>query len=64
MSKFSEFAARNTGPQEPEHIVIDGSFGCQTCFEQVDEAKFYHADKMLVWICSHDHKSYIEEFNL
>lgn len=63
--KFSDFIAHSSQRAEaPEGIQIDGAFGCQTCYEQVDEAEYFPVEKILKWKCSESHISYIEEFIL
>lgn len=41
---------------------IDINANCQTCFERVDEGKFFPSTRLLVWVCSSGHKSYIEDW--
>lgn len=62
-SKFSEFLT-GRGDIEPEFMEVEGSFGCQLCFQQVDQAKYYPLDQILIWECPSGHKSYAEEFVL
>lgn len=45
-------------------VPVDGSFVCMACDEQVDEAEYFPVEKILVWVCSKEHKSAIENFNL
>jgi hypothetical protein len=63
MSKFSKLVAER-GDDAPVGTLIDGSFGCQVCHEQVDEAKYYVRERVLLWRCSQKHESFIEEFML
>ncbi len=48
----------------PQGIVIDGTFVCMTCGECCDEAEYFPVEKILVWLCSNEHRSAIEGFNL
>jgi hypothetical protein len=51
--------------EEPAHsVIIDGSFVCMTCEEICDEALLFPVEKVLVWYCTDEHKSEIENFNL
>lgn len=63
MSKFDEFLAK-TEEERPRGMEIGGSFVCQTCYEQVEEAEWFQPERLLVWDCSQGHKSYIEGFSL
>lgn len=61
--KYSEFA--KASPQtKPEGVVIDGTFGCQRCQEQANEAEWFVNEKILQWSCPDGHLSYIEDFVL
>ncbi len=66
MSKFSDFLeAQNGGKKEPiKGELVQGTFGCQTCYEYMDDAEYFHLQKLLKWKCSSDHISFIEEFTL
>jgi len=45
---------------------VGGSFECQYggCGEVVHDAKYFHVAKLLAWVCSNGHKSFIEDFRL
>lgn len=45
-------------------MTIEGSFGCQFCFEQVGDATYYAVQKLLKWTCSEGHVSFVEDFSL
>lgn len=63
--KFSEFIAQTPSQQEaPKGEIMELSLGCQTCMEQVEQAEFFRAAKILKWTCSEGHVSYIEDWNL
>ena len=65
MSKFSDFMQAQEKAQEKiSGIIIDGAFGCQQCFECVDEAEYFQRERLLKWECQHGHVSYIEDFLL
>lgn len=65
MSKFDEFMkAQSSAPSPVTGTIIDGAFGCQTCFECVDEAEYFQQNRLLKWVCDHGHVSYIEDFML
>lgn len=48
----------------PRGMEISGSFGCQVCFEQCDDAEYFRIEKILKWTCSEGHVSYVEEFDI
>lgn len=51
--------------ERPTHsVIIDGTFTCMTCDELVDEALLFPVEKILVWFCTEEHKSAIENFNI
>jgi hypothetical protein len=61
--KFEDFLKKNQ--EEPaQGMEIGGSFSCQTCNETVDEAEWFQPEKILRWVCSAKHLSYIEGFSL
>lgn len=62
--KFDEFLDKTKGHKAPEGIVLDGTFNCQTCNVQVEEAEWFMAQKILRWVCPEGHTSYIEGFSL
>lgn len=63
--KFSEFSKNTEKTEAPEPtMVIDGSFGCQTCNFCCDEADYFMNERILRWKCPEGHVSYIEEFSL
>jgi len=62
--KLTDFLSKSSPGEAPKGIVIDGAFGCQTCYEQCDEAEYFPIEKILRWKCSEGHMSYIEEFTL
>ena len=63
--KFSEFGKEAGSPKAPEPtLVIDGTFGCQTCDLTCDEAEYFQPEKILRWKCAEGHVSFIEEFRL
>lgn len=63
MSKFEEFIGNHNQKIQPG-IPIDGSFSCQMCFEVVDEAEYFPTRRLLKWVCSEEHLSYVEDFML
>lgn len=64
MTKFSEFVAQSHAEEVPKGIPVDGAFGCQTCYEQCEDAEYFRVEKILKWKCSEGHVSYIEDFVL
>jgi len=63
--KFSDFIAQQPKQEEaPKGLPVAGAFGCQTCFEQVDDAEYFQIEKILKWKCSEGHISYVEDFVL
>lgn len=48
----------------PVGISIDGTFVCMTCGFCCDEAQYFPVEKLLVWFCEEEHKSYIENFTI
>lgn len=65
VSKFSDFLnSQQQQPEPPTGMDIDGSFMCQFCPEQVDEATYFAIEKILLWKCSQGHKSFAEDFSL
>lgn len=66
MSKLDDFL----GPQEPtegvrkpEGVEWFAAVQCQLCNEPVYEQTLYPAECILVWTCSKDHRSFIENYN-
>lgn len=51
-------------PDEPQGIPIDGTFECQTCFEQVEQAIYDNVNTLLLWQCSNKHVSIIKDFKI
>ncbi len=45
----------------PRFVIIEGSFGCDYCWEIVDEAEYYRSEKRLVFR-HEDHENIIEGF--
>lgn len=64
MTKFSDFVAQAQQEEAPKGMPVDGAFGCQTCYEQCDDAEYFRVEKILKWTCSEGHISYIEDFVL
>lgn len=64
MSKLHEFLDGNRPDNKPEGMPFYGSVNCQTCGEAVDEQTLYPADGVLVWQCSQNHKSFMENFRI
>ena len=50
--------------EAPRGVLIDGTFACMTCDEMCDEAEYFPVDKILVWVCTQEHRSAIENFSL
>lgn len=61
--KFNEFIGQPKD-EAPKGMEIDGSFGCQVCYEQVEEAEYFQVERILKWKCSQGHVSFIEDFVL
>ena len=53
-SGLSRFAKENTNPK------VGGSFECQTCSKDVEEAEHIIDKKVLQWVCEDGHVSKIE----
>lgn len=58
-----------TPPQKPVDetpvgVLVDGTFACMTCDELCEEAQYFPVEKVLIWFCTEEHKSAIENFNL
>lgn len=62
--KFDEFLSKKAEEAKPEGTVIYGTFGCQSCFDMVDEAEYFQIEKILRWKCQSGHISYIENWVL
>lgn len=56
--------AGQSKPSAPKGEVIDVDVLCQRCFITVDEAEYFYIEKLLKWVCSEGHVSYLEEFRL
>lgn len=61
--KFDEFN-KQTAEEVRQAEILDGTYGCQTCDEHVEEAEWFITQKILRWKCSAGHMSFIEEFSL
>jgi hypothetical protein len=65
VSAYSDFVAAGAKPPEkPQGMSLDGTYNCQLCGVQVDQATYYPVDSVLVWICPEGHKSFIKGFSL
>jgi len=63
MSKFDDiFGQAKKEPTNLMFIEIDGTFACMTCDEYVGVGKWYQMERVLIWECSSNHKSMIENF--
>ncbi len=45
----------------PVFDIIDGSFGCDFCWEQIDQAEYYRSEKRLIFRHG-EHETIIEGF--
>lgn len=54
-------AARKDNRPEPD---ISGSFSCMSCGERVGKAAYDPQNSLLVWWCSKDHESLLEDFDI
>lgn len=63
--KFEDFlGAKKAEKHESEHFAIGGSFSCQSCIDDADEAEYYPVEHLLIWKCQDGHTSYLENFSL
>ncbi len=62
MGKLEDFMRKPGPAPKGETIDLDGM--CQRCFENVDEAEYFYIEKLLKWVCSQGHVSYLEDFVL
>ena len=51
-------------PEPLEQLIIEGSFDCQVCSENVEKAVYLPNQQILTWKCINGHKSFIEKFKL
>lgn len=59
------FDKLNKGPAVDQPFqTIDGGFSCSQCYVQADDAKYYFAQKLLIYVCPNGHKNVIEGFEL
>lgn len=63
MSNYSKLFEK-PDKEKPEMRPIGGSFECQVCGVDVDDARYYPTESLLVWECPENHKSHIEGFDL
>lgn len=65
VSRYSNISSESK-QEAPANFTqtIEGTFVCQTCFEDVGEAKLFRAEQLLMWTCSDGHKSWVEDFIL
>ena len=61
MSRFDNKEKNPNHKEKPVGVTVDGTFFCQTCDENCDEAILYNGQD-LVWKCSKGHTSIIEDF--
>jgi len=61
--KFSEFNKSSNPPVNPP-VELGGSFTCQACDAEVDEAEWFRQERILRWKCPEGHISFIEDFSL
>lgn len=59
--RFEEFLGDETKPVGMD-IDFDGS--CQLCHEYVDKAEYFPVEKILRWVCSSNHISFVQDFKL
>lgn len=64
MTKFGDFVAQSQKDEAPKGMEVSGAFSCQECFEQCDDAEYFRMEKILRWVCSEGHISYVEDFVL
>lgn len=67
MSQWKEFKKKEskspTG-EEPEGMMIGGTYTCQICYDFVLQGKYFPVDSVLSYKCDNGHLSIIENFNL
>lgn len=64
MTNWDEFKGKKSDADLPPHQPLFGAFSCQTCYEDVEEATYFHIDGVLKWKCSEGHVSFAENFRL
>lgn len=53
---------KKTSERKPDGIEWDAVVECQACGEDVEIQTLYPAECLLVWTCSNNHRSYIENY--
>lgn len=68
MSKYDKTPKKtvDSTSRKQDGLLVEGSYQCQNpkCGEVVENAFYHRRDQVLAWVCSSDHRSYIEEFLL
>lgn len=62
MNKFDELFGEKS-VEKPKFELIEGSFGCDYCWEIMDNAEYYAKEKRLIYRHA-DHETIIEGFSL
>jgi len=67
LSKFDDFmkaSPQKTTPADQTGELVGGSFQCQRCYVEVEEAEYFHRERLLLWLCPEGHTSHIEDIVL
>jgi hypothetical protein len=66
MSKLSELVEAQQRESVPAQagMKIDVCANCSVCYRDVDEAEYFSSHRVLKYVCSDGHVSYLEDFNL
>lgn len=66
MGKLDDFLGKQTGPGPEKPIGVEwfAAVRCQVCNEEVEEQTLYPAECLLVWKCSHGHRSHLENYSV
>jgi len=65
MSRFDDLEKGPVKPKAvPFHREVEMYLDCNMCDEEVELAKYFPNENLLIWECSKGHKSIIEGFNL
>lgn len=65
MSRFDEVFGKDREPAPGvKGKPFYGSFRCQSCDLDVEEAEWFVGEGILIWTCEQKHRSFMENFRL
>lgn len=66
MGKLDDFLDVGGQPEREKPFGIEwfAAVRCQVCNEEVEEQILYPAECILVWKCSHGHRSHLENYRV